>query len=479
MSVKARSSEFRVQSSEYMLRTPNSPLRTKSGIGIALLVLSLAWAASASASVALTVRVVRGGFDLDFGAIAPGSPSRTEELELTLSSTGGGSYRIYQEIPGLLVNERGERLPDGALRMQISRGLTGTPHTGGIISVDESLQELFVSDAAGTSDTLLLAYSLVPEGPRLASGSYRGVLRFTVESSAGDRVTETINVRADVSSSFGLDRDPASPSRLSYREVEPGGRTSSQELALRLANNTASPTEVTQELVEPLANARGDRLPAEAVRYAVSSAVGGREERPMSDQADPVVTDLRGELSSLRIGYAIAVPERQPAGQYRGTLRLRLTGVGSAPPAELLVPIEVEVQDVFTMSVRSLDDAGRTLRFSRTGTGPDAQEQHMLVDIRTNMGRPYQVLFGLDHPLVLDTGETLPADALRVSVEHTGAGRIVYAPGSPVIVGYQPLYHSDESGSPDSFVVHYKLAIPRDAKAGEYTARLRFSITMF
>jgi hypothetical protein len=437
-------------------------------------------AASAWASVALTARVVRGGFDLDFGTVTPGEASRTEELELTLASTGGGQYRVYQELPGLLVNERGERLPERVLRMQIARGLSGRPRTGGIIAVSDSLQELFVSDAAGTSDTLLLAYSILPEGPRPASGSYRGVLRFTVESlSTGAVVTQTINVRAEVTASFGLDRDPASPSWLSYSEVEPGARTPAQELALRLTNNTASPTEVTHELVEPLANARGDRLPAEAVRAAVLSSVGGREERPMSGQPEPVVTDPRGEVSSLRVAYAVAVPDAQPAGSYRGTLRLRLTGMGTIPPAELLVPIEVSVKEIFTLSVRSLEDAGHTLRFSRTGTGSEAQEQHMLVDIRTNMGRPYQVLFGLDHPLVLETGDTLPADALAVSVEHTGAGQIVHAAGSPVSVGYQPLYQSDGSGSPGSFVVQYRLGIPRDAKAGEYKARLRFSITTF
>ena len=455
-------------------------LRTSRKLGMALIVLCLCWVAPALASVTLTARVVRGGFDLDFGTVTPGAASRTEELELALEGTGSGQYRVYQELPGLLVNERGERLPEGALRMQISRGLTGTPRTGSIIAVSDRLQELFVSDANGSSDTLLLAYSILPDGIRLASGSYRGVLRFTVESlSTGALVTQTINVRADVAAAFSLERDPASPSELAFGEVEPGARANPQELILHLANTTASPTELTHQLVEPLANAKGDRLPAEAIAVTVTSPLGVREAQPMSEQAEPLLSDARGEVESLRAAYVVAVPEQQASGSYRGTLRLRLTAVGAAPPADLLIPIELSVADIFNLSVRSLEDAGRTLRFSRSGTAPEEQEQRMWVDIRTNMGRAYQVLFGLDHPLVLESGETLPADSLTMSVEHTGAGRIVHASGSTITVGYQPLYESDAAGSPGSFILRYRLSIPKDAKAGEYKARLRFSITMF
>jgi hypothetical protein len=143
------------------------------------------------------------------------------------------------------------------------------------------------------------------------------------------------------------------------------------------------------------------------------------------------------------------------------------------------VPVEVDVKEEFTLSVRSLDDAGQSLRFSRTGTGRQQEAQHMLVDIRTNMGRPYQVHFGLDHPLVLDSGEQLPPDSLAVTVEHQGPGRVLHASSTPVGAGYQPLYESDSGGSPGSLTVHCRLSIPPDAAAGEYRARLRFSITMF
>jgi hypothetical protein len=240
-----------------------------------------------------------------------------------------------------------------------------------------------------------------------------------------------------------------------------------------------SPIEVVQELAQPLATPRGDRLPAPAIRYTVSSDIGGRDERELSEQPTPVIQDSRGALSALRLGYSVAVPDDQPSGLYRGMLRFRLSGTGGTPPAELSAQVEIDVKDIVALSVRSLDDAGQTLKFSRTGTGRPQEVQHLLVTIRTNMGRPYQVRFGLDHPLVLDSGETLPPDALTVTVEHQGPGRVVHPPSAAVGAEYQPLYESDSQGAPDSFVVHARLEIPPDAPAGEYRARLRFSITMF
>ncbi len=72
-------------------------------------------------------------------------------------------------------------------------------------------------------------------------------------------VTERINVRVQVEPSFGLEREAASPSRLAFGQVEPGTRSGSQELGVRIANNSAGPTELTQEINEPFTSNRGDR----------------------------------------------------------------------------------------------------------------------------------------------------------------------------------------------------------------------------
>ncbi|MBI2104261.1 MAG: hypothetical protein HYT90_01595 [Candidatus Omnitrophica bacterium] len=431
---------------------------------------------AASAAVTLTVRVVRGGLDLDLGTVAPGEPSRTEELELAIASSGGSPYRVYQEFDAL-TNERGGRLPDDAVVMQLSQGFTGTRSAGGVLPVAPHSQELFVSDPNGTSDTVVVAYA-IPAHRALPAGSYRGVVRFSVEAAGGAVDTQTLTVRAEVAAAVRLEWSGAGPRRLELGEVEPGQRSAEAELLVTVVNNTASPTQLTQELAEPLTNERGDTFSPDAIASSVSSPQGSSPWQPLGTTPQLLVTDERGG-GLVRAAYAAAIPPEQPAGRYRGTLRVRLMQLGVPSSDELLLPVELLVREVFTMTVTSPDGAGEALRF-RTESGAGRPEaQRLIVEIRTNLGQPYQVLVGLDHSLVLDTGEQLPADALVCTLHDPQRGTIMAAPDTPLAIGYTPLYASDSRGSPDRFTLSCGLRVPPDAKAGSYGGRLRFTITMF
>jgi len=438
----------------------------------------VAWVPTALASVTLSVRVARGGFDLDFGTVSPGGPPETRELELTLTSTGGGRYRVYQEMPNFLINERGARLPEGILVMQISRGMTGTPSSGGIVPVTSQPQELFVSNPSGQSDTLLLVYSLQQSAAALPSGTYRGVLRFSVESAdTGAIATERVNVRVVVPSILALERLGISPGRLSFGSLDPGSRSQPVQLALGIRNNTNVPTEVTQEVLEPLSNGQGDTLPLEAIEYTIVSDQGSLPARPIAGTSERLLVDDRGHLRQFHLSYAAAIPASQRAGDYRGTLRLRVTSPG-VTAADVQLPMELKVNEVFAVSVKPADGHS-SLNFGRTSLTGEPVERTMVVEIRTNLGRPYKVLAGLDHPLVLPTGETLPERALVWSVSSVEPGAARIGPGGPVPVGYEPLYESDAKGSPATFMLHYRLTVPLDAPPGLYSGQIRFSATFF
>lgn len=445
---------------------------------IGILGMSLACAAPpAFATVTLAVRVVQGGLDVDFGTLTSTEAStRQQEVELTLTSTGG-QYRVYQELPGLLINERGDRLPPGRLVMQTSQGMTGTPNTGGIVAVAESTQELFISNAQGSSDTLLVAYAMTA-GSALPAGSYRGIMRYTVESLDTRAITtHTINLRVTISPAVSLDRDPSSPSRVVFEAADPGERVTSQPLRVAITNNAGSQTEITQELVRPLTNEKGDRFAVDALTYDLSAAQGSQTARPVAERAEVVLSDARGEARALQLSYAAAIPQDQPAGTYQGMLRLRLTSLGSAAPAELLVPIELTVNEIFTMSILPAEGASG-LQFGTADPTQGPLERTMRIEIRTNIRRPYQVLAGLDHPLVLPSGEMLPRDSLVWSVPGTTYGTSLIRSDEPVAVGYAPVYQSDAKGSPDAFVLTYRLSIPKDARDGLYSSQLRFTITL-
>ena len=102
----------------------------------------------------------------------------------------------------------------------------------------------------------------------------------------------------------------------------------------------------------------------------------------------------------------------------------------------------------------------------------------MRIEIRTNIRRPYRVLAGLDHPLVLPSGEMLPRESLVWSIPQTAHGTSLIRSDESVAVGYAPVYQSDAKGSPDAFVLTYRLSIPKDARDGLYSSQLRFTMTL-
>ncbi len=432
----------------------------------------------AMASVTLSTRIIQGGIDLDLGRVETGQFSTTRELELTLTNSGSGQYRLYQEVPGFLVNERGARLPEGAIIFQISRGSSGMPSTGAIIPLAESQQELYVSNAAGASDVLVLAYS-VSGGAKWVAGSYRGVLRFTVESrETGSITTAIVNVRLVVVPVVELERAAAAPNQLRFSALEPGKKSAALELPFKIQNNAAAPVTLMQEMVEPFQGSEGQYFASEAFSYQLSSAQESSAWQPVSGRPERILSDDQGAVGDAHLFYAATVADNQRAGIYRGKLRIWLVTATGSTSDSWTIPVEIEVQEVFTVSVTILDGA-QAMHFRRDPSGGGDTEHTMRVTVTSNIGKPYQVLGGLDHALVLPSGEALPASSMTWLIEETKQGRTLITANAPVAIGLEPIYQSDTNGSSETFLLHYKMAIPADARDGVYSGRMHFSVTVF
>ena len=295
----------------------------------------------------------------------------------------------------------------------------------------------------------------------------------------GAVATHTVNVRLIVQSAFRMQRQDPGSSRLELGRVDPGERSAVQELALGLVNNVGAGVQLLQELTAPLSNDHGDLLPLDALEYRITSGQGEGGWRPMASGTEVLATDPRGELTELRAAYAAVVPAQQPAGTYQGTLRLSASSAGVSAAEETAVELAVTVNELFTMSVLPVDGAGSTLEFSPERGDEGPVERRVRVEIRSNLRRPYQVSAGLDHPLVLPSGETLPREVLTWSMQEAARGTMLVSGGAPVAVGYEPVYQSDAQGSPDAFILTYRLAVPPETRGGFYSGQLRFSITMF
>jgi len=151
--------------------------------------LVLSGACLVQAEVTLQVRPVRGGIDLDFGnAGSLGSQGESEsdivirQLRVSITSTSGARYQVFQRLNGPWVNEQREAFPLEAVRFFISETTTdGIVRFPNPTPMNEWEEEIFLSNAAGEDEDFLMTYTVqVPVGQR--AGRYRANLTFRVVS---------------------------------------------------------------------------------------------------------------------------------------------------------------------------------------------------------------------------------------------------------------------------------------------------------
>ena len=148
-----------------------------------------AWAGLASAEVTLQVTSVQGGasLEVDFGtarSLGPEGEPETEgavrQARLSVSSDSGRPYRVLQRVNGPWIGPDGVEIPLSAVRFSISETQTaGSNRFPGPSPLSLGEQEIFLSDASGSAENLVITYLVnLPPGQR--AGSYRTTLSYQV-----------------------------------------------------------------------------------------------------------------------------------------------------------------------------------------------------------------------------------------------------------------------------------------------------------
>ena len=151
--------------------------------------LALGLAGPAGAAVTLSVTSLPGGQDIDFGnarSLGPEgqleSDTVVRQVRVTITSTSGKPYQLFQEVHQPWTNLTGEELPLDNVQFFISDSSTSAtvrfPNPAPLVL---GQQEIFLSDGKGSSDELVITYTArVPPGQQM--GDYRANLSFQVVS---------------------------------------------------------------------------------------------------------------------------------------------------------------------------------------------------------------------------------------------------------------------------------------------------------
>ncbi len=151
--------------------------------------LAFCTAGPAGAAVTLSITSLQGGRDIDFGnarSLGPEgqleSDTVVRQVRVTITSTAGKPYQIFQEVHEPWRNLAGEELPLENAQFFISGSSTGAtvrfPNPAPVVLGE---QEIFLSDGTGSSDQFVITYTIrVPPGQQ--AGDYRTNLSFRVVS---------------------------------------------------------------------------------------------------------------------------------------------------------------------------------------------------------------------------------------------------------------------------------------------------------
>ena len=267
-----------------------------------------------------------------FGALDSGQGSQPERLSLVVTHNLPGAFTLTQLAEGPILNERGDMLPLGAVRLTVAA--EGVPGIGMAL---EPRMRLFESDLMSEGPRRIdLVYQLiVPDEQRV--GMYRGLLHLAVAGPFGGLGAQTIlEVPLEVEVlpvlSLSVSTGGQEQVALEFTSLTPGEASSPQALVFDVRSNMGQAYGVFQEFAHLLVSDEGRQLPQESFTCVGAGAAEGmlRIPQQLSVPAGRSLiyqSDEQGSSDTFSVTYQVQIPQYAAAGTYRSSLLFSVTSL--------------------------------------------------------------------------------------------------------------------------------------------------------
>ncbi len=123
-------------------------------------------------------------------------------------------------------------------------------------------------------------------------------------------------------------------------------------------------------------------------------------------------------------------------------------------------------------------EPGGLIRFNDVKLNQPPQTSEVLVEIKTNTGRQYQINQHLYSSLTNKNSDVIPAKNFTLRQESIDTkGTLKFPAAGEVKTGDTVLFVSDKDGSPDKFKLIYELTATPEVRAGDYSTQITYSIS--
>ncbi|MDD5120491.1 MAG: hypothetical protein PHR84_04200 [Candidatus Omnitrophica bacterium] len=408
----------------------------------------------------------------------------------TFNDIANNRYEIRQRIESPLRNRDNPSLTIG--NNFVVRGFRGSNKygdlripTGDIVVRNDEL--IYVSNPAGTADSFTLVYA-VANTQEITPGYYTGRISLVLNpiGSAQSPITKVIEVYVSIPDDGGsLSVSVAPAEGINSLIINPLGSNGLRSMANAVVTINGSfngPFRIMQMLPQPIQSQDGRLIDSGKILLTVPDAQKGvavNQPTPLSNNIQTIYSSRPDGSSdkAFTIIYSLADPLKLIAGNYRSRIQYLLDSSGKQINLGAL-DLEIRQDRIFEISI-SPGDQRYNIDFAdlKPSDGPRINE--VLIEVKTNIGRAYQITQNILSELVSGDGNKIPSKyfSMQTLPVNDTKGSLKISNKIPVEKGDLLLFISDASGSSDRFKVIYELICPADLRAGNYSSRITYTLT--
>ncbi len=450
-----------------------------------LLIAPVIFCTEAFALFDLSYTFTEGGYRLEFDRT-----NFSRGVKFTVVSDISKRYEIRQRIESPLKNRDN---PSIVIRDNfVVRGLRGSNKYGdlrippGDIAVRND-ELIYVSNPAGTQDSFTLVYGII-NSQVLTPGYYTGRISLILVpiGSAQSQVTKVIDVYATVSDDGVLSSVTIKAAEgfnsIVLMPASDGGMRSSANAVVTINGIFREPFRILQMVPRPIQSQGNRSIDYRDILFSVPDAkigVAVNQPTPLSNRIQTVYTS-RPDGSADKafvIAYALGNPLGLVAGNYNSRIQYILESSGRQVNLGAL-DLEIRQERIFEVSI-SPQDQRYSITFDNLKSSDGPRTSEVLIEVKSNTGRRYQVTQDVLQELTSLEGGKIPAKyfSMRTLATDKTKGNLKLKDKAAVEKGSALLFVSDNNGSADSFKVFYELISPPDLRAGNYSSRITYTLT--
>ena len=229
-----------------------------------------------------------------------------------------------------------------------------------------------------------------------------------------------------------------------------------------------------QVLLEPLTNSEGRRIPQNS--FSVYGIRGTNRYGTLLEREIPVslgrtiiyTSDPQGNSDSFNLVYSLKVTPEQAPGFYRGKIVYILEPIDSAEsPVRVILNIFAEVEQ------QSPKIEIKTLEGRRIYLNPKKKKSvDVLVSIKGNLGKKFQILQLVSGPLINSEGDKLAYDKIKFLTKEVKKGEGVLKPLA--LSSRKEVIYTSWRGESEDFIIRYNLEELEKEKVGKYRTNIKY-----